>query len=271
MNAEYCILTDRPYRNRNEQINIGLVVFRADGVRVHLCDSLRKVKAVNPRANIEALHTWADALPSMLEGCRTVDAGRAALARFGNDWQLEGRGVFSYETEEQYAHRVQRAIDNLVRPAARPKELREPISRLHLDLKKTFSINGWLGKDIDQHQIVTRYPLGPEVNAEFALINGRLNVIESVDLRTDNLSSKRVELRSKALVLDMAKRARQGDAACYAVMAGETSKLAGDTRELLEMYADHVFQWERPQDVDALLDIIGRATGKPQIPLPPAQ
>lgn len=44
-----------------------------------------------------------------------------------------------------------------------------------------------------------------------------------------------------------------------------------ETRELLEMYADHVFQWERPQDVDTLLDIIGRATGKPQIPLPPAQ
>jgi hypothetical protein len=270
MNAEYCILADRPYRNRNEQVNIGLVVLRQDGVRVHLCDNLRKVKALNPRANLDAVHDWAEKLPHLLAGCLSVDAARQALSQWGRDWALEGRGSFAYDNEDQYSHRVKMAIDNLVRPSARSGVAREPISRLHLDLKRSFALNGWLGKDINAHQIVTRYAVGPEVNAEFALINGRLNVIESIDLRTENLSAKRVELRAKALVLDMAKRSRQGDAACYAVMAGETSKIAEDTRELLDIYADHVFQWEHARDIDSLFDILGAATGKPRIPMPPA-
>ena len=270
MKAEYCILADRPYRNRNEQVNIGLVVFRADGIRVHLSDNLRKVKAINPRASVEAIHTWANELPAMLAGCQSVASGKAALARWGNDWALDGCGALAFDTEEQYQHRIQRALDNLVRPAERQKDAREPVSRLHVDLKKSFMLNGWLGKDISQHQIVMRYPIGPEVHAEFALINGRLNVIETIDLRAENLYHKRTELRAKALTLDMAKRARQGDAACYSILAGENSKIAHDARELLDVYSDHVFTWERASDMNDFMDLIGHATGKPQIPMPPA-
>lgn len=270
MIAAYSVLVDRPYRNRNEQTNIGLVVLRPDGVRVHISDDLRKVKAINPRANIDALHQWADQIPQLLEGCRSIDEAAIRLEAIGRDWILDGHGTLEYASDEDYLRRIRLALDNLVRPAPRLREPRDPTSRLHLDLKRSFLINGWLGKDINAHEIVTRYPIGPEVTAEFALLNGKLNVIESVDLRSENASAKRVEVRAKALALDVARKSRQGKAACYAVMAGETSRIAGDTRELLTMYADHVFRWEDARDVNDLFDLIGKATGKPMIPLPPA-
>ena len=271
MNANYCVLVDRPYINRNEQVNIGLVVFREDGVRVHIVEDLRKLKALNPRAKIETVRDWAEKLPELLTNCHTVDEARSELSAWGRAWSLEGNGSLEFDSEDNYLHRIRTAMDNLVRPAQRgAPEFREPTSRLHLDLKRSFILNRWMGKDINKHEIVTRFAVGPDVNAEFAVMNGHLNVIESIDLRTENLSAKRVEARSKALIMDMAKRSRQGDASCYAVMAGETSKIASDMKEMLRIYADHVFLWERPRDVNDLFDLLGHATGKPQIPLPPA-
>lgn len=268
MIAHYALLSDYPYRNRTEHVHIGLVVFRHDGeVRVHLADDLRKVRAINPRAKIDVIRDWEKTLPPLITG-KSIDEARLKMESMGNDWRIsEAVGKFAYENEEDYLHRVTMALTNLVSPAPRKADQREPTSRLHTDLRKSFIRYGWLGKDIKNHEIVTRYSLGPEVTAEFALMNGRLHVIETLDLRTDSQPQKRTEARSKALAFDMAKR-QAGNAACYAVMAGMTSSLAAGARELLQTYADHVYAWESPSDMNEFFDTLGRATGRPMMALP---
>lgn len=268
--ANYGVLSHYPHPNRTEHVNIGLVVFRHDGeVRVHIGDDLRKLRAIDPKAHLDIVRGWEQGLPKMVEGMEPGAAHRF-LQHFGTWRMSESLGAFLYDSEDQYLERVQNALLSLVAPSRREVAPRDPTSRLHLDLKQRFQVKGWLGRDIDAHQIVARYPIGPEVSAEFALKNGRLHIIETLDLRTANVSQKRTEAQAKALAFHMATRVDK-QVARYAVMAGTTSSLAIGARELFTEYADRVYSWESPQDMSDFFRTIGQATGRPEIPLPPMQ
>ena len=266
--AKYVTIADYPYPLRSEHVNIGIAVFLPNGNnRIHLGTDLRKVRALYPRARLDVVRQWESELPAMISGL-SLEEARQRFVVLGNDWRLGDQvGRFSFESDDDYLHRVRMALANLVDPVAPRRELRDPTSRLFFDLKRTFEIKGWLGKDIEAHQIVPRFPVGPEVTAEFALKNGRLHVIESLDLRVSNTSAKRQEAQAKALAFDMARRLDK-NAASYAVMAGLSSPIANGTRELLSAYADRVYAWESPADMKDLLTTIGQATGKPEMPLP---
>lgn len=268
--ARYGVLSHYPHPNRTEHVCIGIVVFRHDGeVRAHFGDDLRKLRAIDPCANLEKVRAWERELPDVVKGMPLETAHRF-LQHFGT-WRLsETLGVFRYDAEAQYQVRVQNALLSLVAPAVRPITQREPKSRLHVDLKQTFRGKGWLGSDIDAHLIVPRYPIGPEVSAEFALKNGRLHVIETLDLRTANTSQKRIEAQAKALAFHMATRVDE-HAARYAVMAGMTSPIANGARDLLAEYADRVYSWESPGDMGSFFSTLSQAIGRPEIPLPPMQ
>lgn len=268
MNVIYSILADRPYRTRNETVNIGIVSLREDGVRVHLGDVMRKVRAVNPRAKSEAIQSWAERLPSLLGGARSVEDMTKRLSVFGNDWTLEGSGSFEFDGEEDYLRRIRRALDEYVQPAAKRNEARQPLSRLHIDLRRSFELNQWLGRDIKKHEIVSRYPIAADVTAEFAVLNGKMNFIESIDLRSENFSAKKLEIQSKAMRLDFGRKIEHGKAGCIAVIAGETSKLVEGTREILGAYDVSTYAWESTNDMRELFAFLGRATKKPVLPMP---
>ena len=266
--AQYAILSDYPYQHRSEHVHIGIVVFCHDGeTRVHLGANLRKMKALYPRADMDVIRSWEKELNSTLHKSSYQDTA-AHLAMLGNDWRLgETVGKFLYDDENDYLVRVRSALRNLVDPIEPRRPTRESTSRLFLDLKKTFSFHHWLGKDINAHQIVPRFPVGPEVNAEFALKNGRLHVIESLDLRVSNPYAKRTEAQAKALAFDMARRLDK-HAASYAVMAGLSSPIAEGTRELLSAYADRVYAWESPSDMSDLFESVAHAVGRPMLKMP---
>lgn len=268
--ARYGVISHYPHANRTEHVCIGIVVFRHDGeVRAHLGDDLRKLRAIDPRANLEKVRSWEAELPELVRGM-SMEAAHQFLQHFGT-WRLsEVLGAFRYDSEAQYQVRVQNALLSLVAPTDRPRLQREPKSRLHVDLKDSFQIKGWLGRDIDAHQIVSRYPIGPEVTAEFALKNGRLHVIETLDLRTANTSQKRTEAQAKALAFHMATKV-DNDVARYAVMAGIDSPIAKGARNLLAEYADRVYAWENTADMGSLFSTLANAVGRPEIPLPPMQ
>lgn len=268
--ARYGVLSHYPHPNRTEHVSIGIVVFRHDGqVRAHMGDDLRKLRALDPRANLQTVRGWEQELPRLAQNM-PPEAAHRLLQQFGT-WKLsETLGAFRYENEAQYQTRVQNALRSLVAPHDRPSLEREPKSRLHVDLKQTFRVKGWLGRDIDAHRIVSRYPIGPEVSAEFALKNGRLHVIETLDLRTTSTSQKRTEAQAKALAFHMATRMDER-AARYAVMAGMSSPIAQGARDLLASYADRVYSWESPDDMGTLFTQLSKAVGIPEIPLPPVQ
>lgn len=265
--AQYGVLSHYPAPNRTEHVHIGIVVFLPSGhVRLHLGQDLKKMTAIDPQTSIEATRSWEETLPTMLHGME-LDKARQFLSGFGQ-WALGNNlGRFSYRTDDEYLQRVQGALSNLVAAPSKKTRERGDATRLHADLKNTFANKGWLGKDIGNHEIVERYPLGPMTTAEFALRNGVLHVIETLDLRTSKPSVKRHDARSKALTLDMAKR-QESDSARYAVVAGIDSPILKDAQDLLSQYSDEVYTWESASDMEKLMRRLGAATGKPFIPMP---
>jgi hypothetical protein len=265
--AHYGVLSHYPQPNRTEHANIGIVVFLADGsVRVHFGQDLKKLRAMDPQVDLDAVRSWETGLPKMLAG-QNLEQATTFLQHFGQ-WKLSGNlGKFSYTDEDNYLLRVANALHSLVAAPKSDRRERPEVSRLHMDLKTAFSAKGWLGRDIHNHEIVERYRIGPMTTAEFALQNGRLHVIESLDLRTSNPSAKRNDARSKALTLDMARKAAENTAR-YAILAGIDSPMMGEAKDLMAGYSEHVFTWESAADMNQLMAMLGKATGKPGMPMP---
>lgn len=265
--AQYGVLSHYPQRNRTEHVNIGLVAFLADGtVRVHFGQDLRKLRCIDPSVNMETVRSWEDGLPRILHG-QSVEQAVSLLQHFGQ-WRLSDTlGRFSYRNEDEYLARVANALHNMVATPPRSERDRGDISRLHMDLKTAFRTKGWLGHNIQNHEIVERYALGPMTTAEFALMNASLHVIESLDLRTSNQSAKRNDTRAKALTLDMARRAAK-DSTRYAVLAGIDSPLLSEAKDLLKDYSEEVFTWESANDMNDLMNRLGVITKKPGLAMP---
>lgn len=265
--AQYGVLSHYPQPNRTEHANIGIVVFLADGSsRVHFGQDLKKLRAMDPQVNIDSVRSWESGLPPLLSGMSPEQAA-SFLCNFGQ-WSLSQKlGKLAYFDESEYLARVANALFSLVAAPSKLPRDRSQVSKLHIDLRTTFRAKGWLGSDIQKHQIVERYPIGPMTTAEFALQNGVLHVIESLDLRTSNPSAKRNDARAKALTLDMARKASKTSSR-YAVLAGIDSPLLDEAKELMTDYSEEVFTWESVEDMSNLMSILGRATGKPGMAMP---
>lgn len=267
--AHYGVLSHYPQPNRTEHVHIGIVVFLADAtVRVHFGQDLKKLRAIDPQVNLETVRSWESGLPKMLQG-QSIEQAASVLRHFGQ-WRLSPTlGKFAYLDEESYLMRVANALHSLIAVPSKPQRERLTLSRLHLDLKTAFGAKGWLGKNIKNHEIVERFPIGPMTTAEFALQNGRLHVIESLDLRaTSNPSAKRNDARAKALTLDMARKVAS-TAARYAILAGVDSPMMTEAKALMQDYSEHVFTWENATEMNELMGRLGQATGKPGLPVPP--
>lgn len=268
--AHYTTLRLHPYPWRSEHLNVGLVVLLADGsVRVHVADSLKKVRAFAPGVDLEAVRGWPAEMQQDLTGCRSLDEAAARLSRWGHARQLsEQRGMFRYANEHEYSERVGRALARLVepeRPMRKPAD-RSQRSRLEVELKTAFAAYGWMSADPSQvdHRIVHHYPIEPEMDlhADFAVRNGVMHVIETVDFRVADPASKRDSARAKALVLTLAKDARR-----YAIVAGGDGEAIRPAVRLLASQADALIRWERPDEVDGFLGKMAQITGIPMIGL----
>jgi hypothetical protein len=267
--AEYVVLSHRPSVNRTEHLHYGILTRSPHGWRAHVAHDLRKLRAIDPQASADALRDLESRIPQLLHGCQSWEQARLALRAFGIHASEGNHGMIAYASEQDYLRGVQAALASQVLPPARQRPPREATSRLHLDLKRSFAARGWMGRDIWAHQIVERYQLaGQMVTAEFALRNGRLHVLETVDLRTSNPAAKRADVRAKALVMDYAADT-EPDSARYAIIAGIDSPVAAEAKTLLQRYATHVLAWESRADMDALMQALATATGKPDL-LPPA-
>ena len=264
--AQYGVLSHFPHLNRTEHVHIGIVAFLPEGsVRVHFGEDLKKLKAIDPSIKLDIVRSWEDALPRVLSGLSTERA-TSFLRNFGN-WHLSSQlGRFSFSNEDEYHDRVISALQSLVTVTGKvERDVRER-SKLHRDLKNVFVRKGWLGKDVKK-EIVERYPLGPMTTAEFAMRNGVLHVIETLDLRTSHPWQRRNDARSKALAFDMARR-MESTSSRYAVLSGIGTPLFRDAKALLNDYCQYVINWDDGLEMDGLMEVLGKATGKPGMKLP---
>jgi len=272
MKATTYLIHFQPYPARAEHCTVGALVFAQDGLaRVHLAHKLKKVKALDPQANLEALRESLNELakevtqkPGAWEVFRTGLAG----IRFSQD-----AGFFAYANSEEYERQVQWLLQTAAEPrSAQARKLYQPKSRLFVELKSTFKNFGWLGEkseDIEDHKVVTHYPVvaDQDLSAEFAMKNGRLHLVETVDFRSGAASAKRMEARGKALVFDAAKE-QDIQTQCTVVVAAQDYDDIQASMNLLNRYADRVAVYDSATDMQSLFGDWARAMNRPMLAMP---
>lgn len=272
MKATTYLVNYQPYPARAEHCTVGALVFAQDGkVRVHLAHNLKKVKALDPQANLESLRESLHALVKEVnEKPGAWDAFKAGVAglRFSPN-----AGFFAYASPEEYERQVQWLLQTAAEPrSAQPRKVYQPKSRLFVELKSTFKNYGWLGdkvEDIEDHKVVTHYPVraDEDLSAEFAMKNGRLHLVETVDFRAGAASAKRMEARGKALVFDAAKE-QDDQTQCTVVVAAQDYADIQASMNLLKRYADRVAVYESSTDMQSLLKDWARAMNRPMLAMP---
>lgn len=262
-----------PYPQRNERCALGLLAFRHDGsVRPHLAHNLRKVRAMDPSCDIEALRAGLERMAEALADDLT--ALPMYVDGFGALRIAPSEGYVTYSSDDEYEAAIRWALEVGAEPVtAQSLRERAPISRLFLEVKGVFHTFGWLakmGQGIEDHVIVPRFALSADegLSVDFALKNTAMHYLQTVDFRsTHHATQRRTEAQAKALALGLAEQLIQHPlrAQRYFVVAGAGEPDAKRTIKMAERVCEHVFAHESRQDMDELMSILGRAMGQPTL------
>lgn len=272
--AHYLTLKYRPVVNRSEHVNYGIVVFLGTSTQVHLASSLRKIRAIDPGADLSDIRDRATQIPEMVANQSPAQAVTTLRAiRWLEDETERDFGAFAYHDQREFDAQVDLALRSLCNTVATQKATREPKSRLFIDVRQHFKMLGIMastknGGELPDHQVLEHYAPDPdvEVTLEFALQNGALRAAQTIDLRPNaadvlSATSKNVAL-SKAFSLNYAKDALPG-LIPYLVVAGSESGPARKMLNTLTQTSDRIFIWESGEDRDAFFSDWAEAAGKP--------
>jgi len=273
--ARYCTLQFQPHPNRTEHVNYGIVVFMpSGGVRVHIANNLRKIKALAPSASIEQLRAQENDIPLVVGDAGCDDALRLLEAlRVLRPQAVSHLGTFRFETEADYVKHAKLALATQCETPVSRGRSREARSRLFYDVRDRFQLLGILADDkaaLPDHQVVEHYMPDPEadVKVEFALQNGILRVAQTVDLRADDrdlvTSQHKNAAYSKAYAIHYAKTQLESvGLRSYVIVASAHSPAADKVLTAIRADADAVLDWENRSDMERFFGEWADAAGHP--------
>lgn len=125
--AKYTVLRYFPYPNRDECVSVGLLVFLPDGlIKVHIAgeSDLQKVKAINPKADLQEILDLELGIPNFLQMMierRAVKHHPKDVAKMLSQYITvrphENLCNFVYKDDNDYFSVVNRIMESLVLPA----------------------------------------------------------------------------------------------------------------------------------------------------------
>lgn len=254
---------------RGERINLGMAVCQAGGWRVRIHpDAYTRLRNLHPDFASLDLTNWARETDEMLARLKEIELQRHWLETAGGPVVVNGGGsLFHLEVEEQQTA-LDKLFDDLVgRPPSTRRRPRKSVeSRLYGEVKRWFRSARVFSpriEDINRHKIVPGYPVSVADNlfAEFALKNGVLHVVETIDLRgADKLTASRFgNVAAKALVLDQTRQTLGKSSQRLVVTAASDYKAVSPAISLIHKYADDVIAYESDEDRQRLADFLARA------------
>lgn len=256
---KYSLIQFTPDRKRNETINIGLVAFMPDSIVVNLCESIRKIRAVdgaisgNDLKNIESMlqKIFSKSVPESQEIESRFEFLKLILP---DTYQLSTLGCFSAATREEANLKISLLMNELVIPP-RPVITRERGARIITNLRSIFRQHDLFSDSVDDifnHRIVEKFPISEKssLRADFALKNGVYHITETIDLGARDASVKFKEAGLKSFVMAKAKLELGKETKCYAVYSASAAdeKDKSEAIDLLSEGSDFIFNLRSQKD-----------------------
>ena len=180
-------------------------------------------------------------------------------------------GVIRYNSKQELQEGIVWSLKAAAEPVKANKGAdRDAVSRLFIDIKRTFSNMGWMaeaGVGINEHRIVPRYAVVQDEGlvSDFALKSQTLELFQVVDFRNPSDPARLQESQAKAYAMAIAKQTIEKSMG-YAIVAGVGQAKAAKSLRTLERVSDDVFVYESSDDMNRLFKHLGSALGAPLLP-----
>lgn len=259
-----------PYKFRSEICTLGVLVQSQDNsYKIHFGNNLKKIKAIDPSCDVNFLRESLERISKQLTD--SPELLELYQDGFGKLKIQKTEGYISYRNTEEYTNAIQWVLKTAVEPAViYAKRDRLTTSRLYLEMKNIFNTYGWLAKptqNLSDHRIVARFPLVLDEGliVDFALKNGKMNCIQTIDYR-HSTSTKKTEAQAKLLTLELSHQVYDSVNA-YAVIAGSYEDDAKKSIKLAKRVVDDIFVHESSEDMTRLLSKLACAIGEEPLPI----
>lgn len=256
----YSVLQLTPDEVRGERVNVGIVVYRDEGIDVRTDRSPDKLRALDERIGADPLNEVAETLIQWALGLRTSEEQYQALVGLGGI-TVSTPGWFSTE-DQDYERAVAQLMRRLVYPPAAPKE-KPGHRRLTTEISNALSRHQLLGKtqeDFENHLIVPHFPVERDERlfADFAARNGSYWIVGATDFRSaGKVGMEGVREASYKVIVQMKAQEKFGEDTKGIVVYKATTEFERDIRghlTLLGERAHKIWNLESKQDYSAFID-----------------
>jgi len=246
---KYAILQVVPDIRRGERVNIGIVVFKSDGLDIRISET-RKIRAITSGSWDSEIESFTSSL-SALDDVRLEGKARLeAMTVIENQFSLKKTGWFRARDLESYESTITEIVEILiVKPrAVRHSEGSSVVAEITRELRRA-DILASKYDQIESGKVFKNYTVSPELEADFAQLNSAFHVAAVLDLRSSKPQLAQAAL--KAVVLDRAEAANPDrkvhKIGVYAAAPARLGELK-DNLAILRPYADDLYNWEDKDD-----------------------
>ena len=254
---DFSVLRLVPDTVRGEVINIGIVVFKGDGLDVRLRPTMTRARSIYPEFNDELLN---EAVKN-LQRLGSVDLSPIELHRglsHIGPLALGDLGYFTAKDDslESYEANIVRLLNIFVAaPKTSTVSEHRPSSRLAAGVRGIFRREKVLAKSGDvgalqEHKIVPAWPLpnGSDLKADLALKNGIMRVCEIVDLSVGSDDRLPLGLYEGVVTLDASQSLANAEERVFAYRGGVHSSKVDAALKLAQMHANRFVDWDNVSD-----------------------
>lgn len=249
---DFSIIKFIPDAQRGEVLNIGLLVYLANGVDIRILSSVSKLKPFSNELDIDKIESIVKNIEWV---AKSINNPEILHKVFQGELSITKPGYFKIENNSEYEIKINQLMDKFINPTRSRK--RETKKRISTNLKSVFAKYGILGKepeDINNHKVITSYPISQKEGlfAEFLLKNGAYHLTETLDLRTDNSRTKLGESALKAITIDKAKTLFNDNINAFVIYAADNisqERNSATQLNLLNEHTDYIYNINSKEDM----------------------
>ena len=266
---DYLLLRANPDPVRFESLNAGVVVFDGQNTSVLVDASRRRLPILHPDLGRIDFSEWAEKIQNELRAHpQEVQFSLLQILSFPlipdrNIGKTVGEGA-SQQAMVLFKRMVERQLSNL--PTLKKRMVKQ--TKLNKELKDWFKLAKVFSNKIEglsRHLVVANYPVDPasDLYADFALQNGELHIIETLDLR--NVDHLTPTIRGDAAIKGLTLNEAGENSNAIAIISASDYSVARPAISMISRFADDVFDISTAIERQRLSQFMAMSLQKPDL------